>query len=116
MAFTKGNFYCLGHMISIVSVPQSGWSGVRILVGRKLSLLQNDQTHPRSHPALPLWGNGVPFWVYSGQGILITTDVRLMVRLQWSYTFTPHIRLHYAVLPTGWSGDLILLWALDSLH
>jgi len=38
MAFTKGNFDCLGHMISIVSVPQSGWSSVRILVGRKLFL------------------------------------------------------------------------------
>ena len=46
MAFSRGNFDCLGHMISIVSNPQSGWSGVLILIERKtfLSLPQNDQT------------------------------------------------------------------------
>jgi hypothetical protein len=35
---SKGNFDYLGHTIGIVSIPQSEWSSVRILVGRKLLL------------------------------------------------------------------------------
>jgi hypothetical protein len=41
-AFSKGNFDCLGHVISIVSLLQSGWSGVRILVGRKFIFFLQD--------------------------------------------------------------------------
>ena len=67
------------------------------------SLLQNDQTHPRSHPALHLRGNRVPFWDYSSKGAMITTDVHLMLRLQWLYNVTPFMRLHYVGLLTCWT-------------
>ena len=49
MAFTKGNFDCLGHMISIVSVPQSGWSSVRIPVGGEI--FHANQSSPKAQPA-----------------------------------------------------------------
>jgi hypothetical protein len=45
MAFSGGNFDCLGHVISIVSTPQSGWSGVFILEGRKTFLFSKTTRH-----------------------------------------------------------------------
>ena len=47
------NFWSLGSMVRIVSVPLAGWYGVQILVGsRDFSLLQNNQTHSEAHAAL----------------------------------------------------------------
>jgi hypothetical protein len=89
MAFSRGNSDCLGHMIILMSIPQSGWSGVLILVGGRISLLQNDQTHPGSHSTLHLRSNRVAFWDCSGQGVMINTDIHLMLGLQWSYTLLP---------------------------
>jgi hypothetical protein len=88
MAFSRGYFDCLGHVISLVSTPRSAWSGVLILVGRR-TFLQNEQTHPESHSALHLRGNRVPLWDYNNSGVMITTNVHLMLGLQWSYTLLP---------------------------
>jgi hypothetical protein len=68
-------------------------------------LQQKDQMQARSHPALHLRGNGVPFQVYSSRGIMITTHVHLILRLQCGYTFTPPSRLHYVVLPAHYRLD-----------
>jgi len=36
---------------------------------------------------------------------MITTDVHLLLRLRWGYTFTPHMQLHYVGLPTRYGLD-----------
>ena len=47
-------------MVSITSVPLSGWLGVQILVGTKdFSVLQNTQTSTLAHPGFYLRGTRI---------------------------------------------------------
>ena len=75
------------------------------------SFCQNDQTHPGSHPTLHLRGNRVPFWDYSSWGVLITTNVHIMLRLQWSYNLLPlrDFITWICQLAMGWT-----VWGLNS--
>jgi len=81
-------------MVSKASIPPFGWSGVQILVGAKSFFFKT--------PTLALWstqdfclkGTGSFSWDYNGKEIKVTTDVHLVVRLQWSYTTSPTICLH----------------------
>ena len=41
---------------------------------------------------------------------MITTDIHLTLRLQWRYTFTPPIHLHYMVLPMRYG---LVVWELN---
>lgn len=47
------NFWSLGSMVRIMSVPLAGWYRVQVLVGRRdFSLLQNDEARSEAHAAL----------------------------------------------------------------
>jgi len=82
-------------MVSIASVPWTGWSRVQIVVGTKIfSLLQIDQSTSATNPAFYLMGPGVPSWDLRCQNIKLMTDPYLVLRLVWSYASTPPICLH----------------------
>jgi hypothetical protein len=70
--------------------------------------VQNDSgTHPASYPM----GTGYVFpWGYSGRSVKLTTHLHLLPRLknEWSYTFTPPLRLHCMVLIYSTGTTLVL--------
>jgi hypothetical protein len=60
--FVELNFWNIGSMVSVASVPLAVWYGVRVLVGIKdFSLFQNNQTGSGAHPAL-CWGVLSLYW------------------------------------------------------
>lgn len=113
MAICRGNFDCLGQSRDQYSVYCTVWMVQCSHPCREenFSVLQNDQTHPGSHPTLHLRGNRAPFRDYSSWGVMITTDVHLMLRLQWSYTLLPlhDFTMWVYRLAMGWT-----VWGLNS--
>ena len=90
-------------MVSIVTIQLHGWSGVRILVGANcFYLLQNIQTWG---PPKLLRGNMVLSQDYCSQGVKLTTEVHLLLTLEWSYTATSPICLHGVDIATYYGQD-----------
>ena len=68
-------------MVSIASIPLSGWSGDQILFGTKDFFCSPKCPEQHSGPLRLLFKKS-------------TTDVHLVLRLQWNYTTSPTICLH----------------------
>jgi hypothetical protein len=82
-------------MVSILTIPPAGWSGVRILIGTKdWFLLQIVQAGSMAHQSFYLRSSHATSWDYIGRGLKFTTDAHLVVRLGWGYTPTSSICLY----------------------